>query len=270
MLAYQLSPSSSFSMVLREHVFPRAKQFKDDVFFDHAYVHDGAQQHLQQYRSTLHRYFCAYRDPRSKKVTHRTWVEFIKTSQMCSNLTGLTITRAMVNFVRSLVKNVDSSDLRAEEFYEAIARCAVDIFVSRNPDFVHAMHKQPGLGKVVRSWAIRLKQRVSSKHLQQDSSTSLEASNCGDPDYSSGINAHQADKGARIDFNEIVLAAPLPQHVFCNCISHIVKFLREGPPDRAAQMSAWRKDVTEDPSKKLIDRQHRGFKHAASAAMIRT
>ena len=51
---------------------------QDDLLFEQSWSSAVVQQYINQYKGVLHRTFCAYRDPRCKTVTFKTWVDFCK------------------------------------------------------------------------------------------------------------------------------------------------------------------------------------------------
>lgn len=78
MLIYNQAPARSLSMLMRLMVVPRAKCFEDDVLFEEVYFKEESQLLLFPHKDPLHRYFCAYRDPRLKTITNKSWNDFLK------------------------------------------------------------------------------------------------------------------------------------------------------------------------------------------------
>ena len=139
MLIYHQAPARSLSLLMRLMVIPRAKCFEDDVLFEEVYFKEESQLLLFPHKDPLHRYFCAYRDPRLKTITNKSWNEFLKVrelflslyaerksaaavlffclftphwlgeplsgsqaTRLCSTITGLSTIRSYANFSRSL------------------------------------------------------------------------------------------------------------------------------------------------------------------------
>lgn len=59
-------------------VIPRAKSLEDDLLFEECFFKEESALLLFPHKEPLHRYFCAYRDPRLKTMTNKSWNDFLK------------------------------------------------------------------------------------------------------------------------------------------------------------------------------------------------